>query len=97
MTEYLLSPAAQQDVAAIWEFTCERWDADQAETYVRELQHVIERAAANPRIGQPCDEIRAGYRKLPAGSHTVYYRLTAEGIVDVVRILHQRMDIDRHL
>ncbi|MDR7170508.1 toxin ParE1/3/4 [Nocardia kruczakiae] len=70
---------------------------DQAETYVRGLQHAIERAAADPRIGRSCDEIRPGYRKLAAGSHTLYYRLTGDGVVDVVRILHQRMDVDRHI
>lgn len=63
----------------------------------RELQHAIDRAAANPRIGRACDEIRPGYRKLSAGSHTLFYRVTGEGTIDVVRVLHQRMDVDRNL
>lgn len=66
--------------------------AEQAQEYLRELQ----RAAANPRIGGACDEIRPGYLKLGAGSHTLFYRVTAEGVIDVVRVLHQRMDVDRH-
>jgi toxin ParE1/3/4 len=53
--------------------------------------------AVNPLIGRPGDEIRAGYRKLAAGSHTLFYRITVEGVIDVVRVLHQRMDVDRHL
>jgi len=60
---------------------------------VRELQ----RAAGNPRIGRACDEIRPGYRKLAAGSHMLFYRVSVEGVIDVVRVLHQRMDVDRHL
>jgi len=36
--------------------------------------------------------------KLVAGSHKhCFYRVTAENVIDVVRILHQRMDVDRHL
>ena len=97
MSRYLLSPAAQADLEEIWDYTAERWDVDQAEAYLRGLQHAIERAAANPRVGPSCDEIRPGYRKLAAGSHTLYYRLSADGTVDVVRVLHQRMDVDRHL
>ena len=97
MSRYLLSPAAQADLEEIWDYTAERWDVDQAEEYLRGLQHAIERAAANPRVGRSCDEIRPGYRKLAAGSHTLYYRLSADGTVDVVRVLHQRMDVDRHL
>ena len=97
MSRYLLSPAAQADLEQIWDYTNDRWGIYQAEEYLRGLQRAIERAAANPRIGRPCDEIRPGYRRLAAGSHLLFYRVTAEGIVDVVRVLHQRMDVDRHL
>ncbi|MEY8013771.1 type II toxin-antitoxin system RelE/ParE family toxin [Mycobacterium servetii] len=93
---YLLSPAAQADLEQIWDYTYDRWGVDQAEDYLRELQHAINRIAANPRIGRACDEIRPGYRKLAAGSHTLFYRVTAGNVIDVVRILHQRMDVDRH-
>jgi toxin ParE1/3/4 len=96
VSRYLLSPAAQVDLEQIWDFTHDRWGVDQAEEYLRELQRAIERAAANPLIGRACDEIRPGYRKLAAGSHVLFYRLTAEGI-DVARVVHQRMDVDRHL
>lgn len=91
---YLLSPAAQADLEQIWDYTAGRWGVDQAEEYVRELQYVIERVAANPRIGRSCDDIRRGYRKLSAGSHTLFYRLATDGVVNVVRVLHQRMDTE---
>ena len=97
MSRYLLSPAARIDLEQIWDYTRHRWDVQQADEYLRELQRAIELAAENPRIGRACDEIRPGYRKLAAGSHTLYYRVTPDGIIDVVRILHQRMDVDRHL
>lgn len=97
MSRYLLSPAAQLDLEQIWDYTCRRWDVEQADEYLRELQRAIELAAANPRIGQACEEIRPGYRKLAAGSHIFYYRVMTDGVVDVVRVLHQRMDVDRHL
>ena len=117
MIRYLLSPAAQQDLEEIWDYNCGRWDTGQAEEYLRELQRAIERVAANPRIGRACDEIRPGYFKLAAGSHTLFYRViaaeviadeviadeatedeaTEDEVIDVVRILHQRMDVHRHL
>lgn len=97
MSRYLLSPAAQIDLGQIWDYTCHRWDVEQADEYLRELQRAIELAAANPEIGRACDEIRPGYRKLAAASHALYYRVTPDGIIDVVRVLHRRMDVDRHL
>jgi toxin ParE1/3/4 len=97
VSRYLLSPAAQADLEQIWDYTHDQWRIEQAEAYLRELQGAIERAAANPQIGRACDEVGAGYRKLAAGSHTLFYRVSAEGVIDVVRVLHQRMDVDRHL
>ncbi|NMN95870.1 type II toxin-antitoxin system RelE/ParE family toxin [Antrihabitans stalactiti] len=97
MSKFVLAPAAKADLENIWDYTEKRWNAAQAEEYIRELQRGIERAAANPRIGKACDEIRKGYFKLSVGSHVLFYRATVEETIDVVRILHQRMDVDRHL
>ena len=44
-----------------------------------------------------CEEIRPGYRKLAAGSHVLFYRMTADNVIDVQRVLHERMDPDRQL
>ena len=94
---YVLSPAAQADLEQIWDYTFDRWGVDQAEHYLRELQLVIELVAANPGIGKMCEEIRPGYRKLAAGSHVLFYRMTADNVIDVQRVLHERMDPDRQL
>jgi toxin ParE1/3/4 len=97
VTRYVLSPAARADLEEIWDYTCQRWGDDQAEEYVREIQRAIERVMDNPMIGRACDELRAGYRKHAVGSHTLYYRIVGGDVINVVRILHQRMDVDRHL
>jgi toxin ParE1/3/4 len=97
MCRYVLSPAAQLDLEQIWDYTCDRWGDDQAENYVREIERAIQRVVQNPMIGRACDEVRAGYRRHAVGSHTLYYRLATPECIDVVRILHQRMDVDRHL
>ena len=97
MSKYVLSPAARADLEDIWDYTCQRWGDDQAENYVRDIQRAVERVVGNPLIGRPCDEVREGYRRHAVGSHTLYYRVAGDGLIDVVRILHKRMDIDRHL
>ena len=97
MSRYVLSPAARADLSDIWDYTCERWSEDQAETYVREIQRAIEGLADDPLIGRVCHEVREGYRKYAVGSHTLYYRIAGDDLIDVVRILHKRMDVDRHL
>jgi toxin ParE1/3/4 len=52
--------------------------------------------ANRPSLGRECTEVRRGYRMYPSGSHVLFYRQTADGI-DVVRILHERMDYERHI
>jgi toxin ParE1/3/4 len=94
---YVLSPAAQADLEDIWDYTCERWSVDQAESYVRDFQRAVERITHEPLIGRSCDDVRAGYRRHAVGSHTLYHRIVGDDLIDVVRVLHKRMDVDRHL
>ena len=96
MTDHTLSLRAEAYIEEIWNYTAERWDEEQANRYVRLLHQGIEAIARAPNRGRPCDDIRVGYRKYPAGSHVLFFRML-EGKVYVARILHQRMHFDRHL
>lgn len=96
MKGYVLSPRAQKDLDDIWEYTVEHWNIRQAEIYLRQIQRAIETVAAEPKIARVCDDIRSGYWKYPVGSHVLFFRITDKGI-NVVRILHSRMDFERHL
>lgn len=93
MSSFRLSPAAQRDLSQIWDLTEERWGIRQAEADLEDLRDAIERIAADPTRGGTCDDIRKGYR-CHGGSHLGYYVDRADGIggVDVILILHQRMD-----
>ena len=94
MSRHLLSPAARTDLNTIYGRA--RWGADRAELYIREIQRAVEKVAADPRRGRPCDDIRPGYLKFAVGTHMLFYR-RVQNDIDVVRILHQRMDFDQHL
>lgn len=96
MTGYRLTPAAQRDLSSIWDYTEDRWGARQAETYINEIRAALERIADNPDRGRACGEIREGYRRYGIGSHLLFY-IENSGNVDVIRILHQRMDPNRHV
>jgi toxin ParE1/3/4 len=96
MSRYTLSPRARVDIEEIWNYTESRWSRDQAEIYVRQIKTAIETVASDPSRGRPCDDVRAGYRKYLVGSHVLFYRMTPGG-VDIVRVLHGRMDFERHL
>ncbi|WP_120002874.1 type II toxin-antitoxin system RelE/ParE family toxin [Nesterenkonia muleiensis] len=96
MSQYRLTPATQRDLSSIWDFTEDRWDISQAEKSIREIQTVVERVAEDPDRGRVREEIREGYRSYAVGSHVVFH-LQRVSHIEVVRILHQRMDFGRHL
>lgn len=96
MRRYRLTPAATRDLSSIWDYTVEHWDVGQAETYLGEIRAAIERISEDPNRGRACDEIRRGYRRYAIGSHLVFYVVRHDSI-DIVRILHQRMDPTRNL
>ncbi len=92
-----LSAAARRDLSGIWTYSAKRWDEAQADRYVRQFADSFDSLARGSLKGRNADHIRTGYFKLAVGSHLVFYRMGAAGVIEVVRILHQRMDIDRHL
>jgi toxin ParE1/3/4 len=91
---YRLSPMAKKDLAGIWRYTQERWSLEQADRYYRDLISALEDLAGDKRKGKSMDGIRRGYLGLASGSHFIIYR---ERQVVVIRILHQRMNLKRHL
>lgn len=97
MKIFLLSPAARADLADIWRYTAQRWDQDQAERYTGEIINACRELADARRQGRAIDDVRKGYFKSAVGSHFLIYRLTSDGTFDIVRILHQRMDIPERL
>lgn len=93
---FILRPRALRDLEDIWDYTIANWGARQAESYVRQVNEAFEALAENPNLGHSCEQIRAGYRKYLVGSHVLFYRKIGSG-VEVVRILHGRMDVNRNL
>jgi toxin ParE1/3/4 len=87
---------ARSDLAGIWRYTAKRWDRTQADRYLAILKRDINSVALDPRLGQPCDEVRAGYRRRLSGSHAIFYRF-AKDHIEIMRVLHQQMDAGRHL
>ena len=96
MTKLLrFTPAARADLVSIWDYTARHWDMDQADRYLDELHGICLALANGEMVSRPVD-IRPGTLKARAGSHMVYVREDADTL-DVIRILHQRQDVDRHL
>jgi len=96
MNQFFLRPKAIDDLQSIWDYTVDTWGKSQAEIYLSLLDKTFKELARTPESGRKCDYILNGYRKFPAGKHVIFYRVINEDI-EIVRILHQSMDVKRHL
>lgn len=96
MAEYRLSPRAQSDLEAIFDHSARQWGMAQALRYLDLIEACCAALADAPLLSQDCAGIRPGYRRRNIERHAIYFRQADYGIA-IIRILHQRMDIPRHL
>ena len=96
MAGHALSPAARGDLEEIWDYTVGNWGEAQAERCTRSIRDVCEALGDGILSGRSVEDIRAGYRKAAVGSHVMFYRVRADG-VEIIRIVHRSMDVDRHI
>lgn len=97
MSGFVVSPKAQADLDQIWDYTVKTWGADQAQNYIGIIRDVVNGLANGTKTSQTIDSIRPGYRKALAGSHLLFFKIDDAGTINIVRILHSRMDTERHL
>ncbi len=90
-----LSPRAENDLAAIYDYTAEHWSVRQARAYLKGLEVTLLGLASGRRIGRDT-EFDNGMMKVVHESHVIYYQVTDLDI-NVVRILHTAMDAPRHM
>jgi toxin ParE1/3/4 len=92
---YRLSPLAEVDLEEIWLCTLKNWSLEQADTYHNGLVSAFEGLAAGTKRGRPA-EVLPDFQKYLCGSHVVYF-LDYQDHLDIIRVLHQKQDAQRHL
>ena len=96
-SKFLISKKAVEDLENIWLYTFRKWSKEQADRYYNLIIEEIEFISDNFMIGKSIDHIKKGYRSTKIKSHLIFYRKSESGYVEIIRILHQRMDIKTRL
>jgi toxin ParE1/3/4 len=100
-----LGAAAEVDFGNILKWTTENFGARQSRVYRDTLVQAIGELANGPDVAgsKSRDEIMTGLRTLHVsrrgrrGSHFLMYRAAPNITIEIVRILHDRMDLMRHV
>lgn len=95
--KYRISQQAIEDLDKIWIYTLNKWSKEQADRYFDLIMAEIDFIADNYLIGKSAEQTRKNYRVTKIKSHLIFYRKVENEIVEIVRILHQRMDIKKRL
>jgi len=113
MSGFRLARPAQIDLVNILSTSAERWAAEGRQRYAAVLIAAMRQVAAEPDgpLTRKRPDLRSGIRSFhvryarrsPEGAtvrkvvHVLYYRVAEESVIEIIRVLHERMEPSRHL
>lgn len=95
--DYIISRKALSDLEEIWLYTLEKWSIEQSDRYYNLIIDEIENISKSTNAGKSMEHIRKGYQASKVKSHLIFYRISNEELIEVIRILHEQMDIENRL
>ena len=93
MAKYFLTNKAVDDLTDIWNYTFEEWSEQQADKYYQILIDNCKEIAQNPKLGRNYDGIMTTLFGFKVTRHIIFYRKLSENEIEIIRILHDRMDL----
>jgi len=92
--EIKISSEAFLDLEKIWLYTLEKWSKEQADRYYKLIIDEFEFLRSNYNTEKSAEQIRSGYRVSFVKSHLVFYKIENQQKLEIIRILHQSVNID---
>lgn len=99
MAKYALTTEAQHSLEEIKAYSVERFGKKQTTLYLKGLRDRFGFLANNPRLGKERADIFSGWSCYSyfEGSHTIYYEIVSPKLINIIDVLHQSMEPQRHL
>lgn len=95
--KFRISEKAISDLEKIWLYTLSKWSKKQADRYHNQIFDEINYIVENFEICRSIDYIKPGYRISKVKSHLIFFKKSEDNIIEIIRILHQNMDIENRL
>ena len=97
MAKFSLTRKAIEDLSEIWDYTFQTWSESQADKYYKLLIGTCHEISRNPEKGRNYNEISDGLLGIRIGKHIIFYSRIGNKEIEVIRILHERMDLRNRL
>ena len=96
--QHKIYPAARRRVIEIWHYKDNTWGEKQADKYIRGLYRAIEEAASSKHLWRKIEHAEMkGIYFIRYGRHYIFFRELSSGVLGVVNVLHENMDIPSRL
>lgn len=93
MAKYYLTNKAVEDLTNIWDYTYDEWSENQADKYYNLLLSSCQEIAENPNLGKKYDNVTEKLLGFKSNQHIIFYQIISNTEVEIIRILHGRMDL----
>ena len=97
MAKFHLTNKAIEDLSAIWNYTYDTWNENQADKYYALLINSCQNLVKTPFVGKKYDEISLNLRGYKAGKHIIFYQSITKDEVLIIRVLHETMDLKKRI
>ena len=97
MAKYILSNKAVEDLSSIWNYTFDTWSEKQADKYYNLLLESCQEIAGAKVSGKHYPEIDSNIFGFRIMQHIIFYRPIKNNNIEIVRILHGRMDLKNRI
>lgn len=97
MAKFKLTNNALKDLSDIWNSTFDTWSESQADKYYKLIINACVAISKKPQQGKVYEEIYPDLKGKKASKHIIFYRVMDDQSVEVIRILHERMDLKNKL
>jgi len=97
MAKVILRQKAINDLNSIWEYTFEKWSENQADLYYNTIKIACIEIGKNRLVGKTYSEVSRDLLGLKSGKHIIFYHTVTEYEIEIIRILHERMDLKNRL
>ena len=91
-----LRPQARRDLKKIYIDSVERWGTSRAGQYIFDLEAAFLDLINGTKLSNDASDIKENLQSYQVVSHIAFFYKTDSGL-DVIRILHKRMDYKKHL
>lgn len=93
MADVILRQEAINDLKDIWDYTFKKWSENQADKYYATLKIACKEIGDNHEFAKKYDKISKNLFGLKSGKHIIFFQHITEGEIEIIRILHERMDL----